>query len=286
MRCSAPLFLDALRQLRRCERSRILDIDCQMLRWLRRRGHQAYPLTRVEAVPRPLRHDDDHSGAHRVGFRTIVRHGVECCRAVDDLHELVAVGMAFPRSVAGKFRAEDIAVAKRGQRREGSTRLSLDLGHLRSAPAQQRQFVELGLEIQNRDHFALHDLLSTDHPWLVDMRLSSTPSSLQHDQCESQDSRPDEIDYRPPSCGSSQSRNPSASMLKPRTAVTMARPGKITTHGAWSMKPRPSESMRPSDGVGGRTPTPRKDSAASTRIAMAMSTEACTSTGVTQFGRM
>jgi Outer membrane lipoprotein-sorting protein len=33
--------------------------------------------------------------------------------------------------------------------------LPLDLGHLRGAPAQQRQFGELGLEIQNRDHSAL-----------------------------------------------------------------------------------------------------------------------------------
>src|SRR3989442_11082732 len=90
--CSAPLFLDSVRQLRRCERSRILDIDCQMLGWLWRRGHQAYAPRRVEAVPRPLRHDDDHPGAHRIGFRTVLRHGVERRRTVDDLHELIAFG--------------------------------------------------------------------------------------------------------------------------------------------------------------------------------------------------
>jgi hypothetical protein len=51
---SAPLFLDGGRQLRRGERSRILDIDGQMLSRLWRRGHQAHPLRRLEAVPRPL----------------------------------------------------------------------------------------------------------------------------------------------------------------------------------------------------------------------------------------
>src|SRR6267142_1704187 len=72
----------------------------------------------------------------------------------------------------------------------------------------------------------------------------------------------------------SASRRPSASMLKPSTASRIASPGNTTTHGACSMKPRPSESISPSDGVGGRTPTPRNDSAASTRIAIAISTEA------------
>jgi hypothetical protein len=75
-------------------------------------------------------------------------------------------------------------------------------------------------------------------------------------------------------------------MLKPRTAAMMARPGKMTIQGAWSMKPRPSASMRPREGVGGRTPTPRKERAASTRMAMAMRTEACTRRGVVEFGRM
>src|SRR5439155_1722575 len=73
---------------------------------------------------------------------------------------------------------------------------------------------------------------------------------------------------------------------KPSTASRIASPGNTTTHGACSMNPRPSESISPSDGVGGRTPTPRNDSAASTRIAIAISTEAWTSSGVTQLGTM
>src|SRR2546428_13345599 len=117
---SAPFFLDGVWQLHRSECSRILDIDGQMLRRLWRRGQHAYPLGRVEAVPRPLRHDDHHPGAERKGFRTVLRHDVQRRRAIDDLHELIAVRMAFPRSVAGKFGAVNIAVAKRSQRDESS----------------------------------------------------------------------------------------------------------------------------------------------------------------------
>src|SRR6516165_8400685 len=59
---SCPLFLDGVRQLRRREHTRILDIDSQMLGRLWRGGHQAHPLGCVEAVPSPLRHDHGHPG--------------------------------------------------------------------------------------------------------------------------------------------------------------------------------------------------------------------------------
>src|SRR5262245_39330738 len=126
-----------------------------MLGWLWRRGHQADALGRVEAMPRPLRHDDGHPGAHSIGLRAVRRHGVERRRAVDDLHELIAVRMAFPRSVAGELGAVDVAVAKWRQRGEPPAPLAIAFGHLRSTPAQQGQFVELGLEIQDRDHSVL-----------------------------------------------------------------------------------------------------------------------------------
>src|SRR5437660_10176510 len=104
-----------------------------MLRRLWRRGQQAYPLRRVEAMPRSLRHDDHHPGAHRKGFRTVLSHDMQRRRAIDDLHELVAVRMSFPRSVARKFGAEDIAVANRSHRGEAPAPLSLDVRRLRSA---------------------------------------------------------------------------------------------------------------------------------------------------------
>ena len=50
----------------------------------------------------------------------------------------------------------------------------------------------------------------------------------------------------------------------------MASPGIVATCGATSRRSRPVETMRPHDGVGGWTPSPRKDSAASTRMAFAM----------------
>jgi hypothetical protein len=78
-------------------------------------------------------------------------------RAVDDLHELVAVRMTLPRAVAGELGAEDVAVAERRQCGEAATALPVGLGHLRGAPAQQRQLGELDLEIQDRDHVALQD---------------------------------------------------------------------------------------------------------------------------------
>src|SRR5271157_4455500 len=42
------------------ERSRIVDRECEMLGRLRCGGHQAHPVRRLEAVPRPLRNDHHH----------------------------------------------------------------------------------------------------------------------------------------------------------------------------------------------------------------------------------
>src|SRR5262249_30026591 len=49
--------------------------------------------------------------------------------------------------------------------------------------------------------------------------------------------------------GSKAWRRPSPSQVKASTATTMARPGKISTHGAWTSTSRPSASMPPSEGV-------------------------------------
>ena len=53
-------------------------------------------------------------------------------------------------------------------------------------------------------------------------------------------------------------RSPSPRKVKASTATTIARPGNISTHGAWISTSRPSASMPPSDGVGGCVPRPRK----------------------------
>ena len=56
----------------------------------------------------------------------------------------------------------------------------------------------------------------------------------------------------------------------------MASPAKIALQGESSRKLRPSDSMSPSEGVGGWVPRPRKESEASTRIAADSSRLVCT----------
>src|SRR5205085_12019368 len=89
------------------------------------------------------------------GSRTLVRHDVQRRRALDDLHELVAVRVALPRRGAGKLGAVDVAVAERSERGETAAPLPVDLGHLRGTAVEQLQLGELGLEIQDRDHVGL-----------------------------------------------------------------------------------------------------------------------------------
>src|SRR6202008_406485 len=68
--------------------------------------------------------------------------------------------------------------------------------------------------------------------------------------------------------GSSASRSESPNRLKPNTAMLMARPGAIASHGARSRNCIPApRSMSPHDGVGSKTPSPRNESDASRRIA-------------------
>ena len=63
--------------------------------------------------------------------------------------------------------------------------------------------------------------------------------------------------------GSRCARSPSPSRLNASTVMAIARPGKISAHGACASMSRPSDSISPRDGVGGWVPSPRNDSAAS-----------------------
>src|ERR671919_116733 len=74
----------------------------------------------------------------------------------------------------------------------------------------------------------------------------------------------------PRSRGSSASRRPSPTRLKASTATMMASPGTVATCGATSSTSRPVDTIKPHEAVGGCTPRPRNDSAASSRIALAM----------------
>src|ERR1700726_1568605 len=84
--------------------------------------------------------------------------------------------------------------------------------------------------------------------------------------------------------GSSQSRRASPRRLKARTAVMTASAGKITRCGASKRWLRASLSMAPQLGMGAMTPTPRKLSVDSARIAPAMAMVACTRMGWRIFG--
>ncbi len=69
--------------------------------------------------------------------------------------------------------------------------------------------------------------------------------------------------------GPARLRRASPSRLVPKTARLMAAPGKRTSHGAfWAYSDAETDSIRPQEGYGSGTPRPRKDSAASTRMAL------------------
>src|SRR5579864_4022328 len=74
-------------------------------------------------------------------------------------------------------------------------------------------------------------------------------------------------------------------MFAPSTVRAIATPGKTTNHhGGWNDCARTPPSMLPRLGVGGGTPTPRKLSAASAKIAEPRLTVAITATGARHCG--
>src|SRR6185503_14306333 len=66
--------------------------------------------------------------------------------------------------------------------------------------------------------------------------------------------------HRRLSLGSSASRMPSPSRLSASASSTMATPGNTAIHGASRNSGCALASMTPNDGVGGRMPSPRKES--------------------------
>src|SRR5439155_19289076 len=87
-------------------------------------------------------------------------------------------------------------------------------------------------------------------------------------------------------CGSSASRRPSPSRLKPSTATMIARPGNTARCVANSRYCRPSFSMTPQDGAGGCAERPRNDSAPSVSTAHESARLTCTTSVDIRFGRM
>src|SRR5918996_2751911 len=86
------------------------------------------------------------------------------------------------------------------------------------------------------------------------------------------------------SFGSRTSRRASPKKLKDSTTRKMAMPGERVSQGARSMVSKALRNMPPQVGVGGFTPTPKKLSEASSKIAEATERLACTITGAKQLG--
>src|SRR5262249_38713586 len=83
--------------------------------------------------------------------------------------------------------------------------------------------------------------------------------------------------------GSRKSRTPSPRKLKPSTTVKIAKPGKAATHHC-STSSRPSATIEPHSGVGGTTPSPRKERPAKVMIALPTSSVTSTTSGPIAFG--
>ena len=79
--------------------------------------------------------------------------GPHSAGAVDDQHDLVAVGVAFPWPFAGEFGEVDGAVAIWRQSRKGPR--PIGFRGFRGASAQHLELGELGIEIQDREHISL-----------------------------------------------------------------------------------------------------------------------------------
>src|SRR4029077_20624838 len=80
------------------------------------------------------------------------------------------------------------------------------------------------------------------------------------------------------------SRRPSPRRLMPSTSTNSATPGMTITQGLKNMYSLASAIIRPHDGSGGGTPSPRNDSAASSRMASATSSVATTTRWLAMLG--
>ena len=145
----AGRMLRAAREWRRCaatrlsrDRRRVLDNDPQVFGGLRCRCHHAHAVGRIELVPDALRHDRHHPAAERQALPALRGHQVQRRRAIDDLHDLVALRMPLPGASAGEFGGEDRAVAIGRQPGEGP--LALGLGRRRGPQPAKLGAVGLG----------------------------------------------------------------------------------------------------------------------------------------------
>jgi len=131
--------------------ARVVYILPDELTRLWRHAHQGHAIRRVKPMPRSLRNDGYHPSAERDGLRRLVAmREIERCSAVEDVHQFVGLGMAFPAGVAGEFRGEDRAVAVGRYPRPAA--LAVRAIRLRRAAAKNPELCQLSIEINDGDH--------------------------------------------------------------------------------------------------------------------------------------
>src|SRR5712691_2674700 len=88
-------------------------LGARVLGGLRRGAQHGHPLRRVESVPMPLRHDDDHPRRQLEGLRSVLGHDGERRGALQDLDELIALLVALPWTLSREAPGEDAPVPGR-----------------------------------------------------------------------------------------------------------------------------------------------------------------------------
>src|SRR5262249_29632272 len=149
----------------------------------------------------------------------------------------------------------------------------------------------LGDKAQGREHgdaLARAGLADEPHHLAAADAEVDTVDGL-HDAVGSEEPRPQPGDLEQRlahllSRGSRASRSPSPRRVKASTLMAIMMPGNSTRKKGVNTLFRSAASIDPHSAVGGCTPKPRKDSAATSSTAVAMPSVACTTSGVSEFG--
>lgn len=132
---------------------------------LRRRGHDGDPIRGMKLVPGALRHDGEHAGLQRQLFLFARRRDQgERGAALQDLNDLIAVGVAFPLAHAGKTAGKDGAIAIFRQPGEGAGGIGKPGPVFKKCQPGQR-----GLDVDRCGHCALPRLAMATCRQEIDM---------------------------------------------------------------------------------------------------------------------
>src|SRR5947209_3788451 len=133
--------------------ARVFDIEPDMFGRLGRCCHHADATRRFELMPGILGHDQHHASREGHGLPALVCDHVQSSGAIDYLHDLVALRMAFPRALTGKLDEEYRTVSIWSHTQTTFPALFVRRG--RRAPLEHRELGEFGLEINDVCHSVL-----------------------------------------------------------------------------------------------------------------------------------